>query len=97
MIRRPPISKRTDTLVPYTTLFRSGSDDRQRGVGKRADEVDDNNRASLAELRLDVVNGLGDDHAGVSTDLFGQTAQFLFTAAAKHHRCPRSKIGRAHV
>src|SRR3546814_9439695 len=24
MIRRPPRSKRTDTLVPYTTLFRSG-------------------------------------------------------------------------
>src|SRR3546814_2508317 len=23
MIRRPPISKRTDTLFPYTTLFRS--------------------------------------------------------------------------
>src|SRR3546814_7851951 len=25
MIRRPPRSTRTDTLVPYTTLFRSGS------------------------------------------------------------------------
>src|SRR3546814_14817180 len=25
MFRRPPRSKRTDTLVPYTTLFRSGS------------------------------------------------------------------------
>src|SRR3546814_11230893 len=24
MIRRPPIATRTDTLVPYTTLFRSG-------------------------------------------------------------------------
>src|SRR3546814_18512375 len=24
MIRRPPRSKRTDTLFPYTTLFRSG-------------------------------------------------------------------------
>src|SRR3546814_9405697 len=24
MIRRPPISTRTDTLFPYTTLFRSG-------------------------------------------------------------------------
>src|SRR3546814_1382803 len=24
MIRRPPISTRTDTPVPYTTLFRSG-------------------------------------------------------------------------
>src|SRR3546814_6097678 len=23
MIRRPPVSKRTDTLFPYTTLFRS--------------------------------------------------------------------------
>src|SRR3546814_18742370 len=27
MIRRPPSSTRTDTLFPYTTLFRSGSDD----------------------------------------------------------------------
>src|SRR3546814_13108105 len=25
MIRRPPRSTRTDTLVPYTTLFRSGT------------------------------------------------------------------------
>src|SRR3546814_11071673 len=31
MIRRPPRSTRTDTLFPYTTLFRSGRypDDRQ--------------------------------------------------------------------
>src|SRR3546814_9663947 len=28
MIRRPPISTRTDTLFPYTTLFRSALDDR---------------------------------------------------------------------
>src|SRR3546814_18626592 len=27
MIRRPPRSTRTDTLLPYTTLFRSGSQD----------------------------------------------------------------------
>src|SRR3546814_3665555 len=27
MIRRPPRSKRTDTLFPYTTLVRSGVDD----------------------------------------------------------------------
>src|SRR3546814_9502560 len=26
MIRRPPISTRTDTLFPYTTLFRSAAD-----------------------------------------------------------------------
>src|SRR3546814_12105797 len=28
MRRRPPISTRTDTLVPYTTLFRAGENDR---------------------------------------------------------------------
>src|SRR3546814_3420218 len=32
MIRRPPRSTRTDTLVPYTTLFRSQSERQQRGA-----------------------------------------------------------------
>src|SRR3546814_20838531 len=32
MIRRPPRSTRTDTLVPYTTLFRSDEQQRQRAV-----------------------------------------------------------------
>src|SRR3546814_6066472 len=30
MIRRPPRSTRTDTLFPYTTLFRSSCDQRSR-------------------------------------------------------------------
>src|SRR3546814_8674178 len=33
MIRRPPRSTRTDTLFPYTTLFRSGEAGRQRFPG----------------------------------------------------------------
>src|SRR3546814_2044068 len=32
MIRRPPRSTRTDTLFPYTTLFRSGEGERDEGV-----------------------------------------------------------------
>src|SRR3546814_17265925 len=32
MIRRPPISTLTDTLFPYTTLFRSSSDCRLGGA-----------------------------------------------------------------
>src|SRR3546814_4626487 len=38
MIRRPPRSTRTDTLLPYTTLFRSHHDRavNQKGVFKRA-------------------------------------------------------------
>src|SRR3546814_13627450 len=54
MIRRPPRSTRTDTLFPYTTLFRSVGDDqvevlhaapvggrggRGEGFGARGDEV----------------------------------------------------------
>src|SRR3546814_13845549 len=34
MIRRPPISTRTDTLFPYTTLFRSPAGGRQAVVAK---------------------------------------------------------------
>src|SRR3546814_3273747 len=33
MIRRPPRSTRTDTLFPYTTLFRSRFDRRRRSRG----------------------------------------------------------------
>src|SRR3546814_7292542 len=43
MIRRPPRSTRTDTLFPYTTLFRSprrprASRDRRRSADARVDE-----------------------------------------------------------
>src|SRR3546814_1520194 len=39
MIRRPPRSTRTDTLVPYTTLFRSPG--RRLGRGDRVPECGD--------------------------------------------------------
>src|SRR3546814_3236509 len=41
MIRRPPRSTRTDTLFPYTTLFRSA---RSRPVGRRAGRHEDRAR-----------------------------------------------------
>src|SRR3546814_2884957 len=34
MIRRPPRSTRTDTLFPYTTLFRSNGNDRRIDAGQ---------------------------------------------------------------
>src|SRR3546814_3683736 len=53
LIRRPPRSTRTDTLVPYTTLFRSDRD-RDR-LGERA--------AALAgeDAHLGRTSGHGDD------------------------------------
>src|SRR3546814_5461111 len=52
MIRRPPRSTRTDTLFPYTTLFRS-----------HADVVGEQHRALLGEHRPG--NGLAQRRAGV--------------------------------
>src|SRR3546814_4702902 len=49
MIRRPPRSTRTDTLFPYTTLFRSrgvvGLDGQLRAVARLAGEGDDLDQA----------------------------------------------------
>src|SRR3546814_14137786 len=52
MLRRPPISTRTDTLFPYTTLFRS----RQLRVLKSVDAADPGVQALLAHgARAEVV------------------------------------------
>src|SRR3546814_6502003 len=47
MIRRPPRSTRTDTLFPYTTLFRSVLGFRDQFVG-----VDDQRRVEVAEHQV---------------------------------------------
>src|SRR3546814_20499483 len=44
MIRRQPRSKRTDTLFPYTTLFRSADQERQQAEAAERDR-------QLAELK----------------------------------------------
>src|SRR3546814_8642718 len=54
MIRRPPRSTRTDTLFPYTPLFRSGTD---------AAEAETRHRRCEAELLVEV--GAGDMHAAI--------------------------------
>src|SRR3546814_16601307 len=47
MLRRPPRSTRTDTLFPYTTLFRSREDHR-RAIGfGRAEDVEPRARDAL--------------------------------------------------
>src|SRR3546814_88143 len=63
MIRRPPRSTRTDTLFPYTTLFRSNLDliigdvrhrvDRQPVEGKRANGGDDDGEQQDKPALLD--------------------------------------------
>src|SRR3546814_20711878 len=46
MIRLPPRSSRTDTLCPYTTLFRS-----QMGTGEAANDLASRPLVTIGELR----------------------------------------------
>src|SRR3546814_11211245 len=52
MIRRPPISTRTDTLFPYTTLFRSP----QQAVEIVALRIDQRERAGRGVGRADALD-----------------------------------------
>src|SRR3546814_13320053 len=53
MIRRPPRSTRTDTLFPYTTLFRSLVDRQLRGLRQARAELGERIRQVLQ--RIDAV------------------------------------------
>src|SRR3546814_3263843 len=54
MIRRPPRSTRTDTLFPYTTLFRSLLDHRARDLGiARTGSAERHHRGEDAHELLD--------------------------------------------
>src|SRR3546814_16166710 len=59
MIRRPPRSTRTDTLFPYTTLFRSDTSDGRsvRAVDQPALGIDQQSRLFVADHVLDPRNG----------------------------------------
>src|SRR3546814_4937925 len=51
MIRRPPRSTRTDTLFPYTTLFRSGAVDLD--IADRGDAARARSHVALVRVRRD--------------------------------------------
>src|SRR3546814_19262782 len=68
MIRRPPRSTRTDTLFPYTTLFRSSNlrRDQQQAASERQQT-----EGLLADLqrRLESIGGRGGGHADLPVGL----------------------------
>src|SRR3546814_1594302 len=94
MIRRPPRSTRTDTLFPYTTLFRSQQADRIPRGGERhiADQQD---RSGLRHQMRE-----GDQHMPRDVDdrhLEGVAHFFLELEegrAVGHHRLMDRRLGR---
>src|SRR3546814_4121495 len=63
MIRRPPSATRTDTLFPYTTLFRS----RRRRVARRRGVCRHDRRMQCIQEQRDIGGVVGQrrDHVGV--------------------------------
>src|SRR3546814_6851962 len=89
MIRRPPRSTRTDTLFPYTTLFRSEG----AGAKHMPDGV-----ADLVEGLFDVGRD-GEHVAGVAQrHLLAQVhADFVVVRGVQRRNTAHAQIGRAHV
>src|SRR3546814_18325281 len=88
MIRRPPRSTRTEPLVPYTPLCRSGQRDILMGE-QRADPV--GGPASLG-LVVDVAKRLEGETAAIA--MFGLRPQAMLAAAHRQHGRPG---GKAHI
>src|SRR3546814_11078430 len=83
MIRRPPRSTRTDTLFPYTTLFRSRPDD--EAVARRIARRDAEAERKLAE---DTALGAQDRGGGKA----GEGGPGKEMAAVEHGWAPRGRI-----
>src|SRR3546814_17432122 len=74
MIRLPPRSTRTDTLFPYTTLFRSGVRTLVRIV-RQALEIEAGSAKFLGLFANAVVEGAADAAAGASARRHGDHFQ----------------------
>src|SRR3546814_14617748 len=97
MIRRPPRSTRTDTLFPYTTLFRSYLGENGRDFGIEIFDLFDPRQGIehvvMPELGLvlpGMVIAAGDSHS-TTYGAFGVVGFGIGTSDIEH------QIGRAHV
>src|SRR3546814_3621112 len=98
MIRRPPRSTRTDTLFPYTTLFRSRQMVTRWGMSEAL---------GMVQLAPRQNNWVGSAAFGTSKPYSDETARLIDTEVARiindcHDEAKRllqerRKIGRAHV
>src|SRR3546814_11436208 len=97
MIRRPPRSTLTDTLFPYTTLFRS------MGLAHVEDRLEDFARdldhAARGLIGLLVAHEI--DRFGIEIDTRHLIARgdraVMDRGLRRRHRPARAEIGRAHV
>src|SRR3546814_6917547 len=102
MIRRPPRSTRTDTLFPYTTLFRSPTAHSAR-TGDHRDQRHDRNRvlrpdAARAVRRALVQAGRSEEHTSELQSLMRISYAVFCLKKKKNKKKPKhNTVERRHI
>src|SRR3546814_10532424 len=102
MIRRPPRSTRTDTLFPYTTLFRS-SEGRPAALHDPRDRPAAFASLALAPIDTPVLGEIAQVALGAEEVAQGRTArrdrrrQHILDRGHQRRELRLRQIGRAHV
>src|SRR3546814_6200462 len=100
MIRRPPRSTRTDTLFPYTTLFRSQDPDRsypRYRSGRRADLQLRHRVARTAYREAEKAVGMSLRSTQLHRHPVAAQAQQITHVTKPINDAGATQIGRAHV
>src|SRR3546814_14177499 len=97
MIRRPPISTRTDTLFPYTPLFRSPQHSsvvkHQRVFGYTSEEL----KILLAPMAAKGAEPIGSMGTDTPVAVLSERSRLLFDYFTQQFAQVTNQIGRAHV
>src|SRR3546814_18271725 len=95
MIRQPPRSTRTDTLFPYTTLFRSGLVDKALGPAPLGGRLP---RSALSYRKARIDEALRDHMArDIAAAAKVENGQQQVETPSLIGGWPEQQIGRAHV
>src|SRR3546814_1267206 len=106
MIRRPPRSTRTDTLFPYTTLFRSPGPQRiqevlvdayLRAPYRIADKLVQHAVLDVRHLGVKLFAALGGPPVVRARTQFSAQCDSCFQCLLSNFAIDRLEIGRAHV
>src|SRR3546814_6766530 len=100
MIRRPPRSTRTDTLFPYTTLFRSAVSATRGGTPSTTQPMADpwlSPQVVKRKVSPKLLPAIGRAPEREEVDLQGWDAKFFSSSASCGAASTAIKIGRAHV
>src|SRR3546814_16555889 len=96
MIRRPPISTRTDTLFPYTTLFRSRITPRFARSREKESRIPKGFKKRLGSAQVRVLDSFLRADSRPSPPLLYSPSAAQPTAPGRPRRVPPGFPGRGH-